>query len=103
MEGKDLVQPGEASSIQLPEETAGLEIVGSPSREPADRKRCISDLSPCESLPYDGEAISIESHPVDTEHIFSCLWFRDKLSVYVYMHTSERTEVPNRRLGSIHI
>lgn len=87
MEGKDLVRPGEASSIQLPEETAGSEIVGSPSRESVDGKWCFSDFSPCESVPYDGEAISVESHPVDTEHIFSCLWFRDKLSsvcVYAY-------------------
>lgn len=30
MEGKDLVWLGEASSIQLPEETTGSEIIGSP-------------------------------------------------------------------------
>lgn len=63
MEGNDLVWPGEASSIQLPEETTGSEIIGSPSRESVDGKRCFSDLSPCESVPYDGEAISVESHP----------------------------------------
>lgn len=63
MEGKDLVWPGEASSIQLPEETTGSEIIGSPSRESVDGKWCFSDLSPCESVPCDAEAISVESHP----------------------------------------
>lgn len=91
------------SSIQLPEETAGSEIVGSPSRESVDGKRCSQILVLVNLCHVMGKAISVESHPVDTEHIFSCLWFRDKLSVYVCMHTSERTEVPNQRLGSIHI